>query len=34
MFSTAVSVGSRLKNWKMKPMWSRRNLVSSFVGQA
>jgi hypothetical protein len=29
MFSSAVSIGSRLKNWKMKPTWSRRNLVSS-----
>src|SRR3954471_4341359 len=29
MFSAAVSIGSRLKNWKMKPMWSRRSLVSS-----
>jgi hypothetical protein len=29
MFSSAVSIGSRLKNWKMKPMCSRRSLVSS-----
>ncbi len=29
MFSAAVSIGSRLKNWKMKPMWSRRRSVSS-----
>ena len=29
MFSAAVSIGSRLKNWKMKPMWSRRSIVSS-----
>ena len=29
MFSAAVSIGSRLKNWKMKPMWSRRSFVSS-----
>ena len=29
MFSSAVSIGSRLKNWKMKPMWRRRSLVSS-----
>ena len=29
MFSAAVSIGSRLKNWKMKPMWSRRSLVSA-----
>ena len=27
MFSSAVSVGSRLKNWKTKPMWRRRSLV-------
>ena len=26
MFSSAVSIGSRLKNWKMKPMCSRRSL--------
>ena len=25
MFSSAVSIGSRLKNWKMKPMCSRRS---------
>ena len=29
MFSSAVSIGSRLKNWKMKPMCSRRSFVSS-----
>ena len=29
MFSFAVSIGSRLKNWKMKPMCSRRSFVSS-----
>ena len=29
MFSAAVSIGSRLKNWKMKPMWSRRSWVSA-----
>ncbi len=28
MFSLAVSIGSRLKNWKMKPMCWRRSLVS------
>ena len=28
-FSSAVSEGSRLKNWKTKPMWSRRSSVSS-----
>src|SRR5215203_1726192 len=28
MFSRAVSIGSRLKNWKMKPMCSRRSRVS------
>ncbi len=28
-FSSAVSIGRRLKNWKMKPMCSRRSLVSS-----
>ena len=27
MFSSAVSIGSRLKNWKMKPMWRRRSMV-------
>ena len=27
MFSSAVSMGSRLKNWKMKPMCSRRSFV-------
>ena len=29
MFSAAVSIGSRLKNWKMNPMWSRRRIVSA-----
>ncbi len=29
MFSSAVSIGSRLKNWKTKPMWRRRSLVRS-----
>ena len=29
MFSLAVSVGSRLKNWNTKPMCSRRSLVKS-----
>ena len=28
-FSSAVSIGSRLKNWKMKPMCSRRSFVRS-----
>jgi hypothetical protein len=28
MFSSADSTGSRLKNWKMKPTWSRRSSVS------
>ena len=28
-FSSAVSIGSRLKNWKTKPMWRRRSFVSS-----
>lgn len=28
MFSSAVSVGSRLNAWKMKPILSRRNCVS------
>ncbi len=28
MFSSAVSIGRRLKNWKTKPMWSRRRWVS------
>jgi hypothetical protein len=27
-FSSAVSVGSRLKNWKTKPRWRRRNAES------
>ena len=27
MFSSAVSIGSRLKNWKMKPMCVRRSFV-------
>ena len=26
MFSSASSIGSRLKNWKTKPMWSRRSM--------
>ena len=34
MFSAAVSIGSRLKNWKMNPMWSRRSLVSSVSSSA
>ena len=29
MFSSAVSIGSRLKNWKTKPMCSRRSIVMS-----
>jgi hypothetical protein len=29
MFSSAVSIGSRLKNWKTKPMWLRRSFVRS-----
>ena len=29
MFSLAVSIGSRLKNWKTKPMLSRRSRVSA-----
>ncbi len=29
MFSSAVSIGSRLKNWNTNPMWSRRSLVRS-----
>jgi len=29
MFSSAVSTGIRLKNWKMKPSLSRRSLVRS-----
>ena len=29
MFSSAVSIGSRLKNWKTKPMCRRRSFVSS-----
>ena len=33
MFSSAVSIGSRLKNWKMKPMCSRRSFVRSRVVQ-
>ena len=28
MFSSAVSIGSRLKDWNTKPMWRRRSLVS------
>ena len=34
MFSAAVSIGSRLKNWKMKPMWSRRSFVSAVSSSA
>ena len=29
MFSSAVSVGIRLKDWKTKPIWSRRTWVSA-----
>ena len=29
MFSSAVSVGTRLKDWNTKPIWSRRSRVSS-----
>ena len=29
MFSSAVSIGSRLKNWNTKPMCSRRSFVRS-----
>ena len=29
MFSSADSVGSRLNDWKTKPMWRRRSRVSS-----
>ena len=29
MFSSAVSIGSRLKNWKMNPTRSRRSFVSA-----
>ena len=29
MFSSAVSIGSRLKNWKTNPMWRRRSFVRS-----
>ena len=29
MFSSAVSVGTRLKDWKTKPIWSRRSRVSA-----
>ena len=28
MFSSALSIGSRLKNWNTKPTWSRRSCVS------
>ena len=31
MFSSAVSTGSRLKAWKMKPIFSRRSSVSALV---
>ena len=34
MFSSAVSIGSRLKNWKMNPMWLRRSLVSASSSSA
>ncbi len=34
MFSSAVSIGSRLKNWKMNPMWLRRSLVSALSSSA
>jgi hypothetical protein len=33
MFSSAVSIGSRLKNWKTKPMCSRRSCVSSLSSE-
>ena len=33
MFSAAVSIGSRLKNWKMNPMCSRRSFVSCVVAR-
>ena len=33
MFSSAVSIGSRLKNWKTKPMCSRRSSVTLAVGE-
>ena len=33
-FSSAVSVGSRLKNWKMKPMWSPAQLRELGVAEA
>ena len=29
MFSSAESIGRRLKNWKTKPMWLRRSFVRS-----
>ena len=29
MFSSAVSVGTRLKDWKTKPIFSRRSVVRS-----
>ena len=29
MFSAALIVGSRLNDWKMKPIWSRRSSVSA-----
>ena len=32
MFSSAVSIGSRLNCWKTKPMWRRRSLVSCLSG--
>ena len=34
MFSAAVSIGSRLKNWKMNPMCSRRSSVSCVSSRA
>ena len=34
MFSSAVSIGSRLKNWKTKPMCSRRSLRQLVVARA
>src|SRR5581483_1718766 len=34
MFSSALSIGSRLKNWKTKPMCSRRSLVRSASSSA
>ena len=34
MFSSAVSIGSRLKDWNTKPMWRRRSFVSSLSGMS